>query len=91
MFIFLLLEFSTSGAKSNQMVILYDLSWKRAYLLENVSEYYGNGRAKKVVFDSVMLVDVVMRLVVSDLYLPNRQVKLRVTIEETLSIAIVLQ
>lgn len=64
--------------------LFYDLSWKRAYLSENESEYYGNGRAEKVVFDSLMLVDVAMRLVVSDLHLPDRQVKVRVTIEETL-------
>lgn len=82
--IFWLLKFSNSGTKSNQMVVLYDLSWKRAYLSENESEYYGNGHAKKVVFNSLMLVDVAMRLVVSDLYLPNRQVKVRVTTEETL-------
>ena len=56
------------------------------YQKMNQNNYYGNGHAKKVLFNSLMLVDVAMRLhlVVSDLYLPNRQVKVKVTTEGTL-------
>lgn len=52
-------------------------------LSENESECYGNECSKKVVSSSLRLLGVAVGQVDSDLYLPDRQVKLRVTIEDT--------